>query len=280
MPQLEPNVHTNEQEATRDPYNSAEALRHFECFVNFLHKYLAPKIDLYEKIRSAEVESIAFEDLWMLFCPGVKIYCPSRMGLAYISNHGGENWRTQTRHVPQVYHVIGHDGGIPMTRTWASDKNRDDDEGLLGLFLSTYNTARNGRSPLLDTQRGRTERMTAESSKRKNHYSTLAVTCMHMAFNGETYCTIADAFVFKPFESNVNIRSLEAYPLQFLEKRSPAIPTTTADPPKTPSMVDSLLERGKTLVGLTNFAHRLYEGLTVGMTKEEVSLALTEMRFL
>lgn len=240
--------------------------------MKFLHKYLAPKIDIQKKIRSAEVENIAYEDLWMLFCPGEKIYCPSRMGTTYINNHDTYEWKTQTRHVPQVYQVIGHDGGIPLRKTWASEKNRDDDEFLIGLLLRPYDTTGNGRTaPLLDTQRARPERMTAENDKRKNHYSMLAVTCMSMAFTGDTFCTIADAFTFKPFEGQINIRSLEAYPLRFLDKRSPAVPTTTVDPPKVPAMVDSLLERGKTLVGLTSFSHRLYEGLTVGMNKEEVS---------
>lgn len=71
------------------------------------------------------------------------------------------------------------------------------------------------------------------------------------------------------------IRSLEAYPLQYLETAPVQILSEQNDPGADhsgtePQQEDMLLERGRKFIDVTAVSHMSYEGLTIGTNREEV----------
>ncbi|KAK0727242.1 hypothetical protein B0T26DRAFT_124649 [Lasiosphaeria miniovina] len=62
----------SEEEATReaDKKNDRQDAKHLKCLVDFMAKYLSDIPRLRERIKSNEIESISFDDLWHLFNPG------------------------------------------------------------------------------------------------------------------------------------------------------------------------------------------------------------------
>jgi hypothetical protein len=90
------------------------------------------------------------------------------------------------------------------------------------------------------------------SRRIRNHYADLAVQCFHIDFDGDNFGTVPEVFYFKPYEREMEIRSLEAYPSRYM-------------------LQDRLYERGQKFLDYTRFSHLQYEGLTVGPSREEVS---------
>lgn len=79
----------------------------------------------------------------------------------------------------------------------------------------------------------------------------LVVHCSHLDFNGHEYGCVDDLFVFKPFEGEMDIRSLEAYPMSYFDKKKLDI-------------------RGERFVDATSVSHMQHQGLTVGPSRDEI----------
>ncbi|PYI00642.1 hypothetical protein BO78DRAFT_424299 [Aspergillus sclerotiicarbonarius CBS 121057] len=70
-------------------------------------------------------------------------------------------------------------------------------------------------------------------------------------FDGVKYGTVIEVFVFKPYDGEVDIKSLEAYPLQYLKATSTQPSEANASE--------------------TTVSHMVYDGLTVGTVREEIN---------
>jgi hypothetical protein len=98
------------------------------------------------------------------------------------------------------------------------------------------------------------------SRRIRSSYTELYVYCFYVDFNGIEYGTVREVFVFKPYEREVEIRNLQAYPVGYLAE-------------------DGFLGRGKRFLDVTEISHLQYDGLTVGPAREEVRLPET-LRYL
>lgn len=210
----------------------------------FMDKALGAQLGLYEDYRQAKLKTIQFRDLWMLFKPGDIIYAPERRQKWLPSPRDSPDMAPTPapggfregigRTTPQAYKVIAVAGGRPF--------------------------ANNQLPPLF-------------AAKKSNSYTPLKVLCYYVDFNGTRYDCVADTFKFAPFDGEVEIQSLEAYPLTYAhEPREPAVspsPRDASSPRR--GIVDFLQSRGRDFIRVSEASHRLYEGLTVG-AKEEVSL--------
>ncbi|KAI1142730.1 hypothetical protein F5Y05DRAFT_129218 [Hypoxylon sp. FL0543] len=223
-------------------YERPEALTHFRELLKFVDKYLKPQIMLYEKVREGLATKIAFENLWMLFSFNETIYCPIKRGRQEVDVFDGpgqapmKKYILRTRLTPQAYRVVYTDGGIALY----NNQTRDDDS------MITSTSARKTKSQ-------NQEDITVGT---KEKFCPLTVYCFSVGSDAERYAPVEDFFVFKPFEGEVDITSLEAYPLRFHRQQA--------------RISEMLLERGRKFIDMTSISHMTYEGLTVGNEKEEV----------
>ncbi|KAK4224087.1 hypothetical protein QBC38DRAFT_486247 [Podospora fimiseda] len=216
-------------------------LIHFRVYVNFIHKYLAPEVQFYRDLRAARVDIVAFEHLWMLFEIGDTIYCPLRdPGREfYLTSEGpGKEHRPIRRLTPQGYRIAAVEGGLPLANMVLMPRN---------IYPSDHMADR-------DTPEGIKQRIRRPPmhSVVKNAYSDLRVYCYYIDFNGKEYGSVSDVFVFKPYDRELEIRSLQVYPVAYANG-------------------SRLLERGLKFMDATVVSHMQYEGLTVGANREEIN---------
>lgn len=247
-----------------------EALGHFDLLLEFVDKYLGKKINLYKRLTTGHGDKIAFEDLWMLFDTGMDIYSPSQEGgVEIIDANDDENIHiTQRRSLPQVYRVSATFGGIRLSKSLAP--NYRESQADLDYADPDFRQSVFGRNNVNATiPRGRGGPTVTPSQAIKNKFSTLHVMCFYIDFDGSKFGTVTEVFPFKPYTGVVEIRALDAYPVQYYnDERSPDSSTTDL---QSILAYDSLLERGRKFLGLTKITHMSYEGLTVASVKEEVS---------
>ncbi|RSM12541.1 hypothetical protein CEP52_002422 [Fusarium oligoseptatum] len=215
----------------------------------FVDEYLGEQIQLYERLRMGKEQHIAFENLWMLFDVGDTIYCPLReAGTEEHFNVEGPG-HTHTpiqRHTPQAYRVVATNGGMPYERVMApSSKMRGNDKSVAIVGTGTQTGAEAIASVLTHP---------AELwGKVRNNYTEFNVYCFYLDFNGVEYGSVREVFVFKPYEREMEIRALQAYPDRYM-------------------IEDQLRQRGEMFLDVTRISHMQYEGLTVGPSREEASL--------
>ncbi|THV49355.1 hypothetical protein BGAL_0199g00140 [Botrytis galanthina] len=237
---------------TGDNYNLAydqpAALPQFEAFLEFVDEFFGKQIQLYENLRKGKEPRIAFENLWMLFDANDIIYCPLREATTEeYTNVAGSDYTPVQRYTPQHYQVVATSGGLPLMRTMAPTyimKNLDDDLSPVSLSKSLLNADVKTLTNIL-TQ-------TAKISRRiRNNYTEFNVYCFYIDFNGVEFGTVQDVFVFKPYEREMDIRNLQAYPVQY-------------------GLQEKIYESGKSFLDATRISHLQYEGLTVGPNREEI----------
>ncbi|KAI0193584.1 hypothetical protein EV127DRAFT_360831 [Xylaria flabelliformis] len=111
-------------------FDKPAALPHFQSFVAFVDKYLGKQINLYNRLREAKEERVAFENLWMLFESMDTIYCPLReVGqdekINLFDDTGNRpKHKPIRRHTPQAYRVVTASWGTPRQSFFASSKTR------------------------------------------------------------------------------------------------------------------------------------------------------------
>lgn len=219
-----------------------EALDHFRELLKFIEKYLEPQIKLYEAIREGTITKVSFENLWMVFNVNDTIYCPIKKGNQELEvfldgDPNTKKYLTRSKATPQAYRVVSSEGGVGVY----VDPERDDSSIITS-------------QPMGKNKQQNKENMSISA---KEQFTTLKVYCFSVDSDAEKYTPVEDFFIFKPFEGEVDITSLEAYPIRFH--------------PQYEEVSDMLLQRGRKFIEMTQISHMIYEGLTVGEDKEEVS---------
>lgn len=244
-------------------FDQQPALEHFRLLVQFIDRYLGEKIALFEAFQDGRGEKVAYEDLWMLFSNGEKIFCPLRESRIAISSSASDTGSetdddedddvhlTRRRYVPQVYRVMAAVGGAPLISSVAP-KTVD----ISGDKLNN--------DPFLQLLFGRRSDFRAQTNapglqRAKERFSSLHVICMYIDFDGAKYGMDTEIFAFKPFDGQIHIRSLEAYPLQYFVNPGS----------------NYLLRRGQKFIDVTATPRYMdYAGMTIGETREEVRFTI------
>lgn len=102
-----------------------------------------------------------------------------------------------------------------------------------------------------------------ERGRKINVYSPLKLLCYYIDFGGSRFECVSDTFTFRPFDNEMTITDLDAYPLAN---------ASLGDAQGEEAMLEALKTRGRSFIEVTEASHRLYEGLAYsdGNTKEEV----------
>ncbi|KAI1139707.1 hypothetical protein F5Y05DRAFT_330604 [Hypoxylon sp. FL0543] len=235
-------------------FDRPAALPHFRAFVAFVDEYLGKQIQLYGHLRQGIEQQVAFENLWMLFDVNDTICCPLREGgkkkEEYLNDEGADHTPIR-RHTSQAYRVVATSGGMQFTGTMAPTfKTEEIDE-------SSYPTSLH--SALMDTERSVKQianllTHTAKNPRRiRTSYTEFIVYCFYVDYNGAEYGAVRDVFVFKPYEREIEISSLQAYPIRYSKFH------------------DHFHDRGKRFLDITRISHLQYQGLTVGLNREEIN---------
>lgn len=101
--------------------------------------------------------------------------------------------------------------------------------------------------------------------RKVTRYSELKILCYYIDFSGYRFDSISDTFTFRPFDNEMSITDLEAYPLAY---------ASFGDAKGENSMLKFLESRGKSFIEVTEASHKLYEGVAYSATKEEVGWSL------
>lgn len=261
-----------------ESFESPSALPHFRLLIEFIDHYLGEKTELFERLQVGRGKKVAYEDLWMLFDTGDTIYCPLQEGgvkIFSVSGDDDEFHTTRRRYVPQAYRVVATVGGVPLRETLAprnpaSLNDNISEDALIRLFTNRSSMRAGFEIQPMTLNMPQAQRM-------KERYTALHVICMYVDFNGFRYGTDTEIFVFKPFDGEMDIKNLAAFPLQYLStelgkpssgfNNGQSLDTERAQM-KSP---DSLLERGRKFIDVTAASqHMSHTGLTVGESKEEV----------
>lgn len=245
---------SSEYEKESQIFDQESALEHFRLLIQFIDQYLGDKVALFQAFQAGGADMVAFEDLWMLFNNGQKIICPLRENRVTIDVFNGKSGLksdndddsnryhlTRRRYVPQAYRVTAAVGGAPLISSLAP-KRVDAMRGQLNDDPeSQFYYGSPSVAPALRRARQR--------------LSSLQVSCMYVDFDGTKYGIDMEIFVFKPFDGQVPVKTLEAYPLKY------SVTSGSHD----------LAQRGRKFIDLTaSPCHMNHAGITIGETKEEV----------
>jgi len=253
---------------------------------------LGAQVSLLERLKAGKEDKIAFENLWMLFNSGDTIYSPFHEGGQILQNNEDEKHITKRRDVPQAYHILSTVGGVPHYKafgrkpkgvtfdvmeynSFSQDRGWQFLANKLGMPASE--TMKNKYIPLYVSLRpGTISSLTIMLTRYEKLY------CFYIDFDGNRYGTVPEIFTFKPHEGEVDIRSLEAFPLHFLDAPLGGIGTQLKDADAQAGedstvaqsqqpVKDFLLERGRKFIDMTAMSHMAYDGPTIGDSREEVS---------
>ncbi|KAF2398233.1 hypothetical protein EJ06DRAFT_480744 [Trichodelitschia bisporula] len=273
-------------------YERRPALEHFRALIQFVDKYFAKQLSLLKGVKAGKVARLAFDNLWMLFDSGDNIYSSQQQGGQTLRGEDDETHVSKRRDVPQAYRVLATIGGVPLQKILAPRSLNTEFDAMDDLFFAPYYQwrPRNNQFRGLGTGLGqRADRrlggqrgpvQAQEQPKRnysqqmKGNYSPLYVHCFYIDFDGTKYGTVTEIFQFKPYDDEVEVRSLEAFPLQYLDPNPAAFDDPERSPEheaKPPPELDMLLERGKKFIDSTVVSHMAYDGQTVGESREEIS---------
>ncbi|KAK3349666.1 hypothetical protein B0T25DRAFT_247604 [Lasiosphaeria hispida] len=248
-------------------YDRPSAIPHFRTLLDFIDKYLGKQIQLYTRLREGKETRIAFENLWMLFESKDTIYCPLREVSGDLSSLGlspqpppgppgmpppPNSYQPLRRYTSQAYRVVATAGGMPLTHAVAKSHGSNvkdvQEVSLSNSFLD--NEGKTNVDVIADILQH--AQLGAISRRVRSSYSELYVYCFYVDFNGSQYGTMRDIFVFKPYEREMDIRSLTAYPVCYADN-------------------EMLQKRGKAFMDATRVSHMQYEGLTTGPNREDIN---------
>ncbi|RSM19486.1 hypothetical protein CDV31_001646 [Fusarium ambrosium] len=213
-----------------EAFDRPSALPHFQTLLAFVNEYLSEQIQLYERLRTGQEQHIAFENLWMLFDVGDTIYCPLReAGTEEYFNEEGPGHTPIQRHTPQAYRVVATNGGMPFERVMApSSKMRGKDKSVAIAGTGTQTGAEAIANILTHSAQ--------LSSNVRDNYTEFNVYCFYLDFNGVEYGSVREVFVFRPYEREMEIRALQAYPDRYM-------------------IEDQLRQRGEMFLDVTRISH-------------------------
>lgn len=260
-------------------YDRSTALPHFAIMMKFLDRYFGGQERLLQRVANATEERIAFDNLWMAFQPGSTIVCRSAEGGKTYANPALRDQKdehtTRRRDVIQAYRVLATDGGRPLAGAHVHKASN-------GPRLRVQSVQNAAGQVLINTTTD--EPAQIDSGRRvKDLYMSLYVYCFHIDTDGVKYDTVPEIICLTPYEDLVELRSMEAFPIRYLEIPAVKHHTTESDDIRAtgpranisssdanPQGMQNLINRGRQFIDLTSVAHMTYDGLTVGETKEEV----------
>ncbi|KAK8127897.1 hypothetical protein PG984_009005, partial [Apiospora sp. TS-2023a] len=231
----EKSLHTveNSEMASKTPDLEHDLLAQLQHLLAFMEEHLSIQLQRFKDARTGKLESIQFQDLWMLFKPNDMIYAPVRpvsFDNMPTTRPGAPPRERMSSDCPQAYRVVAVLGGRPFAKPWKGERKN--------VF---------------------------------NVYSSLEIMTYYIDFNGSWYGTMHTTHTIMPFDGNKEIRSLEVYPLAYAP--DPEVSVTLGGGPSAPgeaSILEFLLKRGHEFLQLSEASHRFYDGLTIGQAKEEV----------
>jgi len=245
--------HQDHGSDTTAAYDRDSAIPHFQELLRFVDKYLGKQIQLFDRIRKGDEDRVAFKDLWMVFDMKDIIYSPLRDNDQRVfRNQAEDNDHIQVkRHSSQAYQVVSTTGGMPWQKTVTATAAaiKKDTEALTS-------------QEVVETVKDMSKADQTKTNTARSSYSELFVYCFYIDFNGVEYGIVRDVFMFKPYESVMDVRNLQAYPIRYRSDKTQ----------------DSLLERGRQFINVTKVSHMQYEGLTAGV-REEVSSSDSNTHF-
>ncbi|KAI1633376.1 hypothetical protein F4809DRAFT_623386 [Biscogniauxia mediterranea] len=216
---------------------TATALSHFRGFMDLVQKYLEQPLSIYKTIQAGSCSRVSFEDLWMLFNRDETIYCPGKRARQELTQRlAGKTTKTYTGNTdwPQAFRVYECHGGLGIGPAPMSQ------------FHDYLHTPQSHQNAIQDQSYEGT----------RESFTQLVVYCFTVRFNGQKYGPTTDFFIFKPFDGEIDITDLEAYPIRFYAQKE--------------SIVQRLLERGRKFIDISTVSHMNYDGLSVGDTKEGI----------
>ncbi|KAL1862622.1 hypothetical protein Daus18300_008419 [Diaporthe australafricana] len=197
------------------------ALEHFRLLFQFIDDYLGEKMDLFEKLQAGHEETVSYEDLWMLFTNGKKVICPLRENQMSIGNDSDSEYSGSESEDDDSHHVT--------RRRYAPQSYQ---------VMATI-----GGSPLKSSLAP--QDLDVTSNELKDEY------LFQMLFGRRTDTEI---FVFKPFDGQIQVKSLEAYPMNYFVS---------------PRM-NYLSQRGRKFIDVAaSSRHMDHTGMTIGETRED-----------
>jgi hypothetical protein len=246
-----------EGETTSPPYDRQEALLHFKELVTFIDMYLGTELKLYDDLRSQRRMTVAFENLWMLFDYQDVVYCLFKNGgVIYETTSGEEVTPSRRRDVPQAYSVLGTTGGILLdSRVLPPKEKRRWITETTGLLQALQDLPSNNQGQPFFQQ---------SALRAKDWYTSLYISCYYLDFDGIRLKAMADFFVVKPYEGEIEITALEVRPIKHPHSVAGKYP-----------IVKELDERGKRFLEYTSITYLDYDGLALGSNREEAGLSVS-----
>ncbi|KAK7709402.1 hypothetical protein SLS64_006315 [Diaporthe eres] len=246
-PEMNPKASTTTgiNESSPDSLDSEVAFTQLKELLDFIDSYLQADVDLFHQYKNGTRPNITFNNLWMLFDSTDTIFCPLKKGenKIYADEQQDLFFWTMEFEIPQVYRVLATSGGIAR---------RPPQEKLKKL----------SRKFAKETDESASQHI-------REKWTSLYVDCYFIQFDGVRFRAVADSFEFKPFQGELPVTSLEAFPLHYHTSSS------NGD-------IESLLQRGARYSDLTSFQHVNHKGLTLGERKEEIACledaSLTQQR--
>ncbi|KAF2174222.1 hypothetical protein M409DRAFT_16488 [Zasmidium cellare ATCC 36951] len=174
-----------------DGYKAFEDL---QCLIRFFDKYLQ---SAEEALSSKRVQSIRYGDLCSFFRPGDNVYIPD-------DHH-------------KVWRVVSVTGGRPNLEHLLSEQFSPSGQ-------STSKTSDSSKRPKQDSKEDSTEKASEPRKKTASEsqkWSTLWLDAYYIDFDGKKLDTVRRQFSIAFFPGAREIRSLKAYPLQWLRHANP-----------------------------------------------------------
>ncbi|KAK8042370.1 hypothetical protein PG994_012853, partial [Apiospora phragmitis] len=248
--------------AATEPLNlEDDLLSQLRYLLAFMKEYLGGQLQRYEDVRAGKLKTIRFQDLWMLYKPGDLTYTPSRKQV--------EVFR---REVPQSVitkkdELAGAWVGRNIQQKIESDDDGDEERPKIvgtGTPQAYRISAVVGGIPIEEPKK--------HSSRAVELYHPLRVVRYYVDFNGMRYDCVCDPITFGPYDGEKQILDLMCYPLACApDPKKPLGLGGAASGPGAMAVLEFLNERGRSFVQVSEASHRLYEGLTVGRTKEKIN---------
>ncbi|KAK6079671.1 hypothetical protein SCUP515_03927 [Seiridium cupressi] len=242
-PSSQPSDLENKATTTKSSKESFDnnLLEQLKFILDFMDEHLTDTIRKYEDARTGKLKSIVYEDLWMLYKPGDIIYTPLRRAAATSFPPPPPPPRNQP-HRPAK-------NTLPIPNILLQGFGRDTPQAYKIIAIT-------GGRPFATA--------TTVTPRKVNTYTQLKLLCYFIDSNGYRFDCMADTFTFKPFDNEISITDLEAYPIAYA-----SLGEARGEKP----MLEFLQSRGKSFIEVCEASHKLYEGLAYNYegNKEEIN---------
>ncbi|KAK6207223.1 hypothetical protein LQW54_007424 [Pestalotiopsis sp. IQ-011] len=193
--------------------------------IEFMDEYLAGPLKKYGDARNGNLKTIGFEDLWMLYTPGDIIYTPLRYA--------------QLTAIPPApaSAMKNRPGGPnpPSPVTYRQGFGRETPQAY----------------KIISVAGGRRYAAPSPPGRMSNTHAPLKLVCYFLDLGGYRFDVVTDTFTFRPFDTEMPITGLEAYPLAYA-----SLGETSGEA----EMRKFLAARGKSFVEVSEASHKLYAG--------------------